>query len=63
MAEAIACFADIQITAETGKLTLSQSGTLSTISSSLGCILLLLDTWALVDAPVEEVVWVKFLLL
>ncbi|GKV14815.1 hypothetical protein SLEP1_g25630 [Rubroshorea leprosula] len=36
-----------------GKLTLSQSGTLSTVSSSLGCILLLSDTWALVDAPVE----------
>ncbi|GKV14918.1 hypothetical protein SLEP1_g25720 [Rubroshorea leprosula] len=36
-----------------GKLTLSQSDTLSTITSSLGYILLLLDTWALVDATAK----------
>ncbi|GLT26010.1 hypothetical protein SLA2020_011020 [Shorea laevis] len=35
------------------KLTLSRSGTLSTITSSLGYILLLLDTWALVDATAK----------
>ncbi|GKV35077.1 hypothetical protein SLEP1_g43391 [Rubroshorea leprosula] len=43
MAEVTACFDGSDI----------QSGTLFTITSSLGCLLLLLDTWALVDATAE----------